>query len=258
MAKSAGFALKVNQEITTLFKNYGKLKAYEAGQDIVKQGDYSNTVYIVLAGSADIIRVDRFGNENVVASVGVGDIVGEMGAFLNNKRSATVRATEVVKALECPNQMFIRGLFSTHELTYRIIKNFADRINNLNGQVANHYQGRLMLVLDRFISPKLVEGRSMQDIELDLNEIVLETRLEQFKIIEGLYNFKALKAMTKLVFPAEINIVEVEVAGQNVGDQTDGDDPSKIVDVQQSDSGKVVCQIDVGRYTETIRRASCF
>jgi len=258
MSKKAGFAFKVNQEITALFTQYGKLKAYKEGSEIVKQGDYSNFVYIVLEGEAEVIRIDRFGNENTLAQIGVGDIVGEMGAFLNNQRSATVKAKTIVKALECPNQMFIRGLFSTHELTYRIMKNFADRISTLNGQVANHFQSRLMLVLDRFIKDKLVEGKSVQDIELDLNVITLETRLENHKIVEGLYNFKALKAITKLVFPAEINIVEVTVAGQNVGDETESDDQSKIVDVEQASSGKVIAQIDLGRYTDTIRRISYF
>jgi len=258
MSKKAGFAFKVNQEITALFAQYGKLKAYKEGTEIVKQGDYSNYVYILLEGEAEVLRIDRFGNENALAVMGVGDIVGEMGAFLNNKRSATVKAKTVVKAIECPNQMFIRGLFSTHELTYRIMKNFADRINTLNGQVANHVQGRIMLVLDRFISPKLVEGKSVQDIELELAEITAETRLENHKIVEGLYNFKALKAITKLVFQAEINITEVVVEGQNVGDETGEEDASKVVEVEQASSGKVIAQIDLGRYTDTIRRVSYF
>jgi len=258
MSKKAGFAFKVNQEITNLFKQYGKLKAYEEGKNIVKQGDYSNTVYIVLHGEAEVIREDRFGNENTLATISVGDIVGEMGAFLNNRRSATVKAKTIVKALECPNQMFIRGLFSTHELTYRIMKNFADRINILNGSVANHAQSRMMLVLDRFIKPKLAESPTLQDIEIDLAEVTLETRLEDHKIIEGLYNLKAVKAITKLTFPAEINIVEVEIEGQNVGDQSEDDDQSKIVDVEQASSGKVICQIDISRYSDTIRRASYF
>lgn len=258
MKKKAGFAFKVNQEITGLFKQYGKLKAYNEGKNIVKQGDYSNSVYIILDGEAEVIREDRFGNDNILAVISVGDIVGEMGAFLDNQRSATVRAKTVVKALECPNQMFIRGLFSTHELTYRIMKNFASRINTLNGSIASHAQSRIMLVLDRFIKPKLAESPSLQDIELDLAEITLETRLEDYKIIEGLYNLKAVKAIAKLTFPAEINIVEVEVEGQNVGDQSEGDDESKIVDVEQASSGKVICQVDLSRYADTIRRASYF
>lgn len=256
--KKAGFAFKVNQEITALFTQYGKLKIYKPGNEIVKQGDYSNYVYIVLQGEADVLRIDRFGNENVLASISVGDIVGEMGAFLNNKRSATVKAKTDMKALECPNQMFIRGLFSTHELTYRIMKNFAERINTLNGQVANHLQARIMLVLDRFITPKLDKSKSVQDVVLELAEITAETRLENEKIVEGLYNFKSLRAITKLIFPAEINIVEVEIAGQNVGDQTEGDDQTKIIDVAQSASGKIVAQIDLPRYADTIRRISYF
>ncbi|PLX71449.1 MAG: hypothetical protein C0602_01175 [Denitrovibrio sp.] len=258
MNKKAGFAFKVNSEITSLFSQYGRLKAYKEGTEIVKQGDYSNYVYIILAGDAEVIRIDRFGNENSLAVMSVGDIVGEMGAFLNNKRSATVKAKTVVKAIECPNQMFIRGLFSTHELTYRIMKNFADRINTLNGQVANHVQARIMLVLDRFISEKIVEDKTVQDIELDLEEVTTQTRLENHKIVEGLYNFKALKAITKLVFPAEINITEVVVEGQNVGDETGEEDEDKVVEVEQASSGKVVLQIDLGRYKDTIRRISYF
>lgn len=253
MSKKAGFAFRINQEITSLFTQYGKLKVYDKGSELVKQGDYSNTVYIILAGEADVIRIDRFGNENLLASITVGDIVGEMGAFLSNKRSATVRAKTEVKALECPNQMFIRGLFSTHELTYRIMKNFAERINSLNTQVANHYQARLMLVLDRFIRPKLAEGRSVQEIKIDLAEISGETRLEYDKIIEGLINFKSLKAMTKLVFPAEVNIIEAE---NDIPEEEQEEGAVKTVEIEETASGTVIAQVDVNRYSDTIRRLS--
>jgi CRP-like cAMP-binding protein len=260
MSKKAGFAFRVNQEITSLFSQFGRLKNYQQGQLIVKQGDYSNHVFILMAGEAEVVRNDRYGNENHIANLQAGDIVGEMGAFLNNKRSATVKASTDVKAIECPNQMFIRGLFSTHELTYRVLKNFAERINDLNGQVANHFQTRLMLVVGHYIKGLLVPDKGVQDVEIELSEIYEISRLENDKIVDALYNFKALKAVTKLVFPAEINIVEVEVEGQNVGDEEPPDDvvdeEPKEVEIDQSESGKVIVQVDVGRFNDTMRRIS--
>jgi len=252
MAKKAGFAFRVNQEITGLFKEYGRLKTYSKGETIVKQGDYSSTVYIILSGEADVLRKDRYGNENKLATLQTGDIVGEMGAFLDNKRSANVRAVGEVKALECPNQMFIKGLFSTHELTYRVLKNFAERISDLNGQVSNHYQSRLMLVVGYYLNGRIKEGKTVQDIEIELDEVTAESRLEHTKIIDALCNFKSLKAITKMTFPAEISVIEL-----SEGD--DGDDDEEVineVEIEQAESGKVIIQLDIRRFKETMKRIS--
>jgi len=250
--KKPGFSLKVNQEITNLFKNYGKLKKFAGGECVIRQGEYANHVYILLSGEAEVVRVDRFGNENRLAVLGGGDIVGEMGAFLeNNQRSATVKAkSPALLALECPNQMFIRGLFSTHELTYRVIKNYAERLNDLNILTANHFQSRVMLVVGHHMEPMVDWNSKVCEVELNLKELFERSGLETWKITDAIYNFKSLKIFNKLVFPAEINIIEVDP------EDPERDNLEKAVDVQQAEPGRVIIEVDTGRFREQMKRLS--
>lgn len=250
--KKPGFSLKVNQEITNLFKNYGKLKRFAEGECVIRQGEYANHVYILLSGEAEVVRVDRFGNENRLAVLGGGDIVGEMGAFLeNNQRSATVKAkSPALIALECPNQMFIRGLFSTHELTYRVIKNYAERLNELNILTAGHFQSRVMLVVGHHMEPLIDWSSKMCEVELNLKELFERSGLETWKITDAIYNFKALRIFNKLVFPAEVNIVEVDP------EDPERDNLEKAVDVQQAEPGRVIIEVDTARFREQMKRLS--
>lgn len=255
--KKAGFSLRVNEEITTLFKQYGKPKKFVKGDVVVKQGDYSSHVYIVLTGEAEVVRIDKFGNENKLAVLSSGSIVGEMGAFLNNQRSATVKAhSDILFVLECPNQMFIRGLFSTHELTYRVLTNYAERINDLNITVSMHYQARVMLVVGHYIISKFTGNDNIQEIKLILSEIDEMSGLETYKIIEALYNFKALRAVEKLILPPETHIIEVEVDNQNIGDETDDDGGLVTVKTDGTEPGIVTAVVNKERFREQIRRLS--
>lgn len=255
--KKPGFALRVNQEITNLFKQYGRPKKYAKGDTVIKQGDYSNYVYILLVGEAEVVRIDRFGNENKLAVLTAGDIVGEMGAFLNNTRSATVKAkTDGLIALECPNQMFIRGLFNTHELTYRVLANYANRINDLNIAVTNHFQSRVMLVVGHYIMSRMNMSKETQDVEIILAEFDEISGLETNKIIEALYNYKSLRTFDKIVFPAEINIIEIEVEKQNVGDETADDGNLKSVEVKQAEPGRVIVGVNTERMKAQMKRLS--
>jgi len=242
--KKPGFSLKVNQEITNLFKNYGKLKKFVEGDCVIRQGEYATHVYILLSGEAEVVRIDRFGNENRLAVLGGGDIVGEMGAFLeNNQRSATVKAkTPVLLTLECPNQMFIRGLFNTHELTYRVIKNYAERLNDLNISSSNHFQSRVMLVVGYCIEQKMDWNSNVCEVELDFKEVVSRSGLEAWKITDAIHNFKTLNIFKKLIFPAEVKVVE--------------SDDGKPTDVKQTEPTKVIIEVDTARFKEQMKRLS--
>ncbi len=255
--KKAGFALRVNEEITTLFKQYGKPKKYVKGDIVVKQDDYSSHVYIVLTGEAEVVRIDKFGNENKLAVLSSGSIVGEMGAFLNNKRSATVKAhSDVLFVLECPNQMFIRGLFNTHELTYRVLTNYAERINDLNITVSMHYQARVMLVIGHYILSKFTGNDNIQEIKLILSEINELSSLETFKVIEALYNFKTLRAVEKLILPPETNIIEVVVDNQNLGDETEDNGGLVTLEIDGQETGVITTVVNKERFREQMRRLS--
>ena len=59
----------------------------EAGKELVREGDYAYDVLAIEEGTA---RVERDGR--VVAELGPGDVVGEMGVLERSQRNATVVA----------------------------------------------------------------------------------------------------------------------------------------------------------------------
>ncbi|MCU0596620.1 MAG: Crp/Fnr family transcriptional regulator, partial [Desulfobacterota bacterium] len=78
----------------TQFTDVTVLK-YKKGEQIIKQGDYGISIYIILNGYVEVFRESERANI-VLGTLGPGDIFGEM-VFLNKGvevRSASVRALQ--------------------------------------------------------------------------------------------------------------------------------------------------------------------
>ncbi len=67
---------------------------YEAGQDIVREGDVGQSLYIIRSGEVEILKGGA-----VVATLAAGDHFGEVAVFQRVRRTATVRAKTRVELL---------------------------------------------------------------------------------------------------------------------------------------------------------------
>src|SRR5690242_9925120 len=65
------------------------------GQILMKQGDYSTELIAIEEGNADVIR-----DGNKIASVGQGDVIGEMGLLSRDPRNADVIAASPMRVLK--------------------------------------------------------------------------------------------------------------------------------------------------------------
>src|SRR3954469_9785661 len=74
-------------------------RAFEPQQVIFREGDDSDTCYIVRSGHARAIRQHGDGRTITLATFGPGDIFGELAMFDDERRSATVEAIEAVDAV---------------------------------------------------------------------------------------------------------------------------------------------------------------
>ena len=69
-------------------------RSYGAGRTVVRQGDTSMALYVVLSGAVSIEREDESGRMPIAPNVGVNGFFGEMGLIDDEPRSATVTALE--------------------------------------------------------------------------------------------------------------------------------------------------------------------
>ncbi|HMD56722.1 MAG TPA: cyclic nucleotide-binding domain-containing protein [Solirubrobacteraceae bacterium] len=65
-----------------------------SGKRLVHEGDYSYDLIVIESGTADVIK-----DGEVIASLGPGDVFGEMGMLAGGKRTADVVATSSMRLI---------------------------------------------------------------------------------------------------------------------------------------------------------------
>ena len=65
-----------------------------AGATLMREGDYSNEMLAIETGTADVVQGER-----TVASLGPGDVVGEIGVLTRGLRNASVVATSPMRRI---------------------------------------------------------------------------------------------------------------------------------------------------------------
>lgn len=78
----------------------GRPKHFATGDVIMRQGDASDTLHVITRGRVRVGRDQAGEAPLVLAELGVGDVVGEMGLLDKAPRSATVTALEATETLE--------------------------------------------------------------------------------------------------------------------------------------------------------------
>jgi CRP-like cAMP-binding protein len=69
-------------------------KTVDAGEELVREGDYAYEMFAIEDGSVEV----RQGDE-VLATLGAGEVFGETGVLEREQRNATVVATTPVRAI---------------------------------------------------------------------------------------------------------------------------------------------------------------
>jgi uncharacterized protein (DUF2225 family) len=98
------------------------LKSLAEGQVLCREGDPPGPLYVILSGSVRAYRRGTSTPEGVdeLATLGPGDIVGELAALLQQVRTATVEAAEPTNVLEVPAGQ-VRNLLRQHNSLVRVL-----------------------------------------------------------------------------------------------------------------------------------------
>jgi CRP-like cAMP-binding protein len=100
---------------------------FEAGEDLMLEGDFGDTCYILLSGMADVV-IATSGGEQKVAAVKENDVVGEIAILIDVPRTATVRATSEVVALAVSKEHFFKLLSNFPDMAVEVMRALAHRL----------------------------------------------------------------------------------------------------------------------------------
>jgi len=109
-------------------------KIYQDGEEVIRQGDTGNTMYVILSGKVEVVRVD--GDKQVkISELEKGEIFGEMALFENMPRSATIRSVGESRIITVDKRTFFSRVHEDPSLAFNMMKEMSQRINRLNKRV---------------------------------------------------------------------------------------------------------------------------
>jgi CRP-like cAMP-binding protein len=141
---------------------------YEAGQVVFREGDSSDTTYIVRAGHARAIRQHIDGRSITLANFGPGEIFGELAMFDDEHRSATVEALEELEAIGILGRDMRRILREHPDIAVKLVVSLGRRLRETNEQLARRsfqtVQSRVASVLSRLVEDAREEGAGEREV----------------------------------------------------------------------------------------------
>ena len=137
-------------------------RSYDGQQVIFREGDDSDTCYIVRSGHARAIRQHSDGRTITLARFGPGDIFGELAMFDDERRSATVEALDDLSTVAIPGSA-MRGLLERHPaIAVKLVIALGRRLRAANERLSRQsfqtVQSRVASVLDQLVEQARSEG----------------------------------------------------------------------------------------------------
>jgi CRP/FNR family cyclic AMP-dependent transcriptional regulator len=142
-------------------------REFEPGEVVFREGDASDTCYVVRDGRARALRTHTDGRTLTLATFGPGDIFGELALFEDERRSATVEAIEHTSAVGVLGPD-MRRLMSEHaEISARLVIALGRRLRETNERLSRQsfqtVQSRVAVVLSQLVEQQTPDGDGAPD-----------------------------------------------------------------------------------------------
>jgi CRP/FNR family transcriptional regulator, cyclic AMP receptor protein len=143
-------------------------RSFEPGQAVFREGDASDTCYVVREGHARAIRSHGDGRTITLANFGPGDIFGELAMFEDELRSATVEAIDRMSVIGVLGPDMRRLMGEHPEISMRLVVALGRRLRETNERLTRQsfqtVQSRVAVVLSNLVQEAVDAGVTGEDV----------------------------------------------------------------------------------------------
>jgi CRP-like cAMP-binding protein len=143
-------------------------------QVIFREGDSSDTCYVVRNGHARALRENTDGRMIALAHFGPGDIFGELAMFDDERRSATVETLDAVDAIAIAGSDMRRLLRDHADIAVKLVAALGRRLREANERLTRQsfqtVQSRVAGVLGRLVEQARTEGAGERDVLVQVTQ----------------------------------------------------------------------------------------
>jgi CRP/FNR family transcriptional regulator len=143
-------------------------RTFEPGQIVFREGDASDTCYVVRSGRARAVREHPDGRTITLATFGPGDIFGELAMFEDELRSATVEAVQLTEVVAVLGPDMRRLMVEHPEISVRLVVALGRRLRETNDRLAKQsfqtVQSRVAVVLRDLVAQAVAGGEPGKEV----------------------------------------------------------------------------------------------
>jgi CRP-like cAMP-binding protein len=149
-------------------------RAFEAEDVVFREGDDSDTCYVVRSGHARAVRSHSDGRTITLASFGPGDIFGELAMFDDERRSATVEAVDDLEVVAVLGADMRRLLRRHPDIAAKLLAAVTRRLRQTNERLTRQsfqtVQSRVAQVVSALVEQAQAEGASEGDVLITVTQ----------------------------------------------------------------------------------------
>jgi CRP/FNR family transcriptional regulator, cyclic AMP receptor protein len=149
-------------------------RRFAAHHIIFREGDSSDTCYVVRTGHARAVREHADGRTITLAHFGPGDIFGELAMFDDERRSATVETLDDVEAIAILGADMRRLLREHPDIAVKLVIALGRRMRAANERLARQsfqtVQSRVAVVLSGLVEQAQQEGAGERDVLVKITQ----------------------------------------------------------------------------------------
>ncbi len=143
-------------------------RRFPPGEAVFREGEASDTCYVVRTGHARAVRVHPDGRTITLANFGPGDIFGELAMFDDELRSATVEALDELEAIAILGGDMRRILREHADIALKLVVALGRRLRETNERLLRQsfqtVQSRVATVLAQLVIDARAEGADERDV----------------------------------------------------------------------------------------------
>jgi len=160
-------------------------RSYPKGVRVFHEGDESDACYIVRSGDLRITREHSDGRAIALATMGPGDIFGELAMLDRKARSASVEALTDTELLALPATDFRRLLRENNEITVKLVIALTRKVRDANERISrqsfqtvpSRVAGVLnQLLAEEAVTPLVKDGVTIRLRQSDLAQMAGTSR----------------------------------------------------------------------------------
>ena len=143
-------------------------RTFQGGEAVFYEGDESDTCYVVRSGHVRAVREHTDGRMLTLATLGPGEIFGELAIFDEERRSATVEALDDLEVVAILGADMRRMLRLHPDIAVKLLAALSRRLRETNERLTRQsfqtVQSRVAHVLAELVASSRTEGAPEHDV----------------------------------------------------------------------------------------------